>query len=160
MTADINAARRRWFAACREARIGEVDRKAIQARVVGKTSSSSMSVGEFNACLTDLKARGLWKPSHRAGGAASPRGKGQTYRRESDKAHIRKVFAIWSDMCRQNIPVIASRTGLVSFVQRMTKTEERPDGLSDPEWLSPEEANQVIEALKAWRARELAKRGR
>lgn len=150
--ADINAARRRWFAACREAGLDEDARKAIQARVAGKTSSSSMSVGEFNACLTDLKTRGLWKPG-------KSKRKGQTYRRESDKAHVRKVFAIWSDMCRQNIPVIANRTGLVSFVQRMTKTEERPGGLSDPEWLSPKEANQVIEALKAWRARELAKRG-
>lgn len=150
MTADINAARRRWFAACREAGLDDDARKAIQDRIAGEgASSSSMSVGEFNACLTDLKARGLWKPT---------KGKGQTYRRESDKAHVRKVFAIWSDMCRLNIPVIANRTGLVSFVQRMTKTEERPGGLSDPEWLSPEEANQVIEALKSWRARELAKR--
>lgn len=147
--ADLNNARRRWFAACREAGLAEVDRKAIQARVAGKTSSSTMSVSEFNACLTDLKSRGLWKPS---------KGKGQTYRRESDKAHVRKVFAIWSDMCRLNIPVIANRTGLVTFVERMTKTEQRPGGVSDPEWLSPEEANKVVEGLKAWRARELAKR--
>lgn len=149
--ADINAARRRWFAACREAGLDEDARKAIQSRVAGKTSSSSMSVGEFNACLTDLKARGLWKPT---------KSKGQTYRRQSDNAHVRKVFALWSDMCRQNIPVIANRTGLVSFVQRMTKTDERPGGLSDPESLSPDEANKVVEGLKSWRARELAKRSR
>lgn len=147
--ADINNARRRWFAACREAGVDDDARKAIQARVVGKTSSSAMSVAEFNACLTDLKERGVWAPN-KAGG--------QTFRRQSDNAHVRKVFAIWSDMCRENIPQVANRAGLVAFVQRMTKTAERPGGLSDPEWLSPDEANQVIEALKSWRARELAKR--
>jgi hypothetical protein len=30
--------------------------------------------------------------------------------------------------------------------------------VSDPEWLSPEQLNTVIEALKAWQKRELSKR--
>jgi hypothetical protein len=136
------------------------------SRVTGKTSSAGLKDHQLDAVLTEFKRLG-WAPKK----AAAP-AKGQ--RKASDKPHVRKVFAIWSDMCREGIPVIANRPGgsaadqddqrarraaLVAFVQRMTKTAQRPGGLADPEWLSPEEANHVIEGLKAWRNRELAKRG-
>lgn len=78
---------------------------------------------------------------------------GQRHRPASGKAHVRKVFAIWGDMCKANIPAIANRAGLLVFVQRMT-------GIDDPEWITPEQAQVVTEALKSWRVRVLAKRGR
>jgi len=121
----------------------------ILVRVTGKSSSAGLSDRQLDAVLAEFKRLG-WKPKK----SAAP------HRPASAKPHVRKVFAIWEDICRQGIPVIANRAGLSAFVQRMTKTEQRPAGLSDPEWLSPAEANRVIEGLKAWRARELAKRGR
>ncbi len=138
---DINAARRRWFAAAREAGLDDDARKAVQMRIAAKASSSAMSVADFNACLTDLKSRGLWAPA----GVAKP-GKTATWRKKSDKAHVRKVFAIWGDLCRADIPAKPDRASLLAFVKRMT-------GVDDPEWLTPAQANQVVEGLKAWRGR-------
>lgn len=146
---DMDRARRLWFAACKEAGLDPDSRKAIQARVAGKDSSSKMTLRDFNACLRDLQDRGVWKPK---------KAKAQTYRPKSND-HVSKVFAIWSDMCRDGIPDTPTRDGLISFVRRMTKSEHRPDGLGDPNWLSTVEANKVVEGLKAWRARELKKRG-
>jgi hypothetical protein len=149
---DVTKARRLWFAACKEAGLDENARKDVQKRVAGKESSSKMSLRDFNGCLRDLQDRGAWKPK-------KPITR-QSVRPKSEKPHVRKVFAIWSDMCRDNIPDNATRAGLIAFVQRMTKTDARPGGLSDPEWMSPEEAQKIAEGLKAWRARELAKRER
>ncbi len=124
--------------------------RAVLVRVTGKTSSKGLSDRQLDAVLVEFK---------RLGWAAKKAATQRAYRRASDKPHIRKIFAIWEDMCGLGIPRIANRTGLAVFVQRMTKTAARPEGLSDPEWLSPSEANKVVEGLKAWQARELAKRG-
>ncbi|MDA8230365.1 MAG: regulatory protein GemA [Magnetospirillum sp.] len=71
-------------------------------------------------------------------------------RKLSDKAHVRKVFAIWGDMCRAGIPDSPTPAALKSFVRKMT-------GVDDPEWMTAIQARTVIEALKAWETRELAK---
>lgn len=127
--------------------------REVLSRVTGKTSSAGLKDHQLDAVLTEFKRLG-WKPKPAKAKPGGPRP-----RPESDKPHVRKVFAIWTDMCQVGIPVIANRAGLIAFVQRMTKTEQRPAGLSDPEWLSPDDANKVVEGLKAWRKRELAKRG-
>ena len=121
--------------------------RAVLQRITGKTSSAGLKDHQLDAVLTEFKRLG-WSAKTASG-----------HRKKSDKPHVRKVFAVWSDMCRASIPDNPTRAGLIAFVQRMTRTEQRPGGLSDPEWLSPEQANVVVEALKAWRTRELAKRG-
>ena len=128
--------------------------RAILKRITGKDSSKGLGGLQLIAGLDEFKRLG-WQPK-----PAKAKPGSQRPRPESDKPHVRKVFAIWTDMCKAGIPVIANRAGLIAFVQRMTKTEQRPGGLSDPEWLSPEDANKVVEGLKAWRKRELAKRGK
>jgi Protein of unknown function (DUF1018) len=134
----ITIARGWWFRACKEAGLDEDARRAIQARICGKDSASDMTVRDFNACVDDLKQRKLWKPKKPQGAA--------TYRKPSGKAHVKKVFAIWGDMCRSGIPETPTRAALVAFVLRMT-------GLDDPEWMSVEQGAKVTEALKAWRKR-------
>lgn len=150
MSATRNPMLAKVHIAKKELGLDDATYRAVLERVTGKTSSAGLKDNQLDAVLTEFKRLG-WTPK-KAGAAP--------HRPASDKPHVRKVFAIWADMCRQNIPVINNRTGLVAFVQRMTKTEQRPGGLSDPEWLSPEQANVVVEGLKAWRARELAKRGK
>jgi len=137
------AARKMWFGACKEAGLDEDGRRAVQARICGKDSASTMSVRDFNACVEDLKARGLWTPKTKGGGAG--------YHKPSDKLHIRKVFAIWGDMCRGGIPETPTRAALVAFVNKMT-------GVDDPNWLTVEQAIKVTEGLKAWRKRVEASR--
>lgn len=143
---DITKARGLWFGACKEAKISEEDRRAVQLRICAKESASKMTVRDFNACVLELKARGLWKPKNPG-------------KKASTKPHVRKVWAIWRDMVAKGIPQDGSDAALRAFVARQTKSAKAPNGITDPEWLSPEEANKVTEGLKAWSNRELAKRG-
>ncbi len=131
-------ARKMWFGACKDAGLDEEARRAVQTRICGKDSASTMSVRDFNACVADLKARGLIKENKRGGGSG--------YRPPSSKPHVRKVFAIWGDMCRSSIPETPNRAALLAFIKRMT-------GVDDPEWMTVAQANTVTEGLKAWRKR-------
>jgi phage gp16-like protein len=122
--------------------------RAILNRITGQESSAGLNDTQLDKVLAEFKRLG-WSPKPVKGKATASAG--QRHRPASDKAHVRKVFAIWTDMCKANIPVIANRAGLLAFVQRMT-------GVDDPEWMTPEQAQVVTEALKSWRKRELAKR--
>ncbi len=135
----------------KELGLDEDSYRAILERVTGNSSAAGLTDRQLDAVLGEFKRLG-WTPPGAGTGASR-------YRAASGTAHVRKVFALWSDMCRQGIPETPTRAGLLAFVRRMTKTDQRPDGLDDPEWLLPAEANQVVEGLKAWRRRALAKRG-
>jgi len=74
----------------------------------------------------------------------------KTKRPKSKLPRVRKVWALWGDMCRKDLVraegLVAQRAALRAFVERMT-------GVADPEWLTPEQASQVIEGLKSWKSR-------
>jgi phage gp16-like protein len=117
--------------------------RALLARITGQETSKGLSRVQVDAVLAEFRRLG-WQ----AKSADGPR-----HRPASDKPEIRKVFAIWGDMVKQGIPRTPTRAGLLAYVRRMT-------GVDDPEWLSPTQAQKVIEGLKSWRARELAARAR
>jgi phage gp16-like protein len=75
--------------------------------------------------------------------------------KKSTKAYVRMIYAIWRDLR----PYLRdpSNAALRRFVQRQTKTPERPGGVTSPEFLNPEDGNLVIEGLKAWIGREKSK---
>lgn len=97
-------------------------------RVTGKRSAAKLTDGELGRVIDALKERGF-EPKRTA-----PR---------SDKAHVRKVWSLWADLERAGRLREPGRAALRSFVKRMTSVE-------DPEWLTPEQANVVIESLKQW----------
>lgn len=115
-------------------------------QVTGERSIRAMPEPARTRVLDALRARG------------AKSGNGARSFRPSDKPHVRKVFAIWGAMCRAGIPDNPTRAGLRAFVARMTASAERPEGVGNPEWLAPEDARKVTEALKAWERRALAKR--
>ena len=117
--------------------------RQILERLTGKSSSRDLKDHQLAAVLAEFQRLG-WTPPKGSGGAA-------TSRKASGKAHVRKVFAIWSDMCKGGIPETPTRAALLAFVKRMT-------GLDDPEWMTVTQANTVTEALKAWRKRAEAAR--
>jgi len=123
--------------------------RAILSRIVGQESSKGLTDIQLDKVLAEFKRLG-WSPQPKGKATATD---GQRHRPASGKAHVRKVFAIWTDMCREGIPETPTRAALLAFVQRMT-------GVDDPEWMTPAQAQVVTEALKGWRGRELAKRGR
>ena len=108
--------------------------RTFLGNLIGKRSLREMSESELGRVVEELRRNG-----------AAPR------KNATSKAHVRKVYAIWSDMCRAGIPDNPTRDGLRGFVRRMTSVD-------DPNWMSLEEAQKVTEALKAWRGREMKKR--
>ncbi|GBQ19859.1 Mu-like prophage protein gp16 [Gluconacetobacter sacchari DSM 12717] len=109
--------------------------RAVLVRVGGHYSAKDMSVGQIEAVLKEFVRLG-WKPKLATGKRRTP---------DSAKAYVRKVYAVWNEMA----PLLASggtREALRAFVERQT-------GVSAPEFLDAEQAKQIIEGLKAWRAR-------
>jgi phage gp16-like protein len=113
----------------------EDDYRATIERITGKRSSAECSAVELDSVLREFRRHG-YRP-----------------RRVSDKPDIRKLHALWRELAAMGRVTSASPEALAAWVQRMTKTAKRPQGLSSPEWLSPAEARTLIEALKQWIAR-------
>ncbi|WP_341893861.1 regulatory protein GemA [Ferrovibrio terrae] len=111
--------------------ISEDDYRAMLRNEFQVASSTDLAVPQLGALLTRING-------------------GKRFREASGKAYVRKIFAVWGEMCRQGIPDSRNRTALLAFVKRMTNKD-------DPEWLTPAEGNRVIEALKDWQERALAK---
>lgn len=106
--------------------------REVVSRVSGGRCSSAgdLTERELERMIASFKARG-WR-----GGAP----------KRSGSAHVRKIWALWGDMCRKGVVREPTRAALRAFVTRMTD-------VGDPEWLTPAQAIVVIEALKAWQAR-------
>lgn len=111
----------------------------ILRRLTGKSSSTACDMAELDAMLAEMKRLGFsdkWKPA-------------------SAKPNVRLIYGLWSDLrpfVRDN-----SRRALRRFVQRQTKSDGKPEGVDAPEFLTTEDANLVIEALKSWLDRERRK---
>lgn len=141
----VSPARRAMLAkvhlAAKELQLAEPAYRAIIHRVTGGAhdSAGACSDAQLDQLLAEFRRMG-WKPA-----------KGQAGGKPSGKPHVRKVFALWADMCRAGIPDHPDRAALVAFVKRQT-------GVDNPEWLTAEQANQVTEGLKAWQRRALQQR--
>lgn len=103
--------------------------RALLERMTGRSSAKDLTDQQLLVVVDEFKRLGF-RPK----------------RKRSDRPEVRKIFALWSAMVADGIVRGAPRPALRSFVERMT-------GVTDPEWLSPEQANIVIEALKAWQRR-------
>jgi hypothetical protein len=105
-------------------------------RVVGQRTCATCADQQLGLVLAEFR---------RLGWEAKPAVK------SSDKAQVRKILAIWADIC----PLLddAGDEALRGFVRRQTKSPVHPDGVDAPEWLNGAEANKVIEGLKGWLAR-------
>jgi len=113
--------------------------RVIVQRVTGHASSGECTSQQLDRLLAEFRRLG-W----------TPRPKGSKPKSKSPR--VRKIWALWGQMCRDGLVEAASRaeqrTALRTFVKRMT-------GVADPEWLKTHQASQVIEGLKAWRKRGL-----
>lgn len=136
MTASASADRKSMIAKVHIAKsqlgLEDDDYRAVLVRVTGKRSAADCSLGELDAVLKDLRARGF-KPV-----------------RASDTPHVRKIYALWRDLADKGVIENGSREALAAWVRRMTKKPERPEGIGSPEWLTAAAARPLIEALKRW----------
>jgi len=125
----------------------DIYRDAIGAVAAGKQSSKDLNNFQLGKLLDHFKARG-WK------GYVSPRKKPadfkNRYRQKSKRAVIRKIYVLWQILLDGGI-VTAERPD--GYVKRMTRRDDRPDGIANTEWIEDDEANAVIESLKRWISR-------
>lgn len=106
-------------------------------RVTGKRSAKDLDPRELLAVVNALRAAG-WK------GATNPR---------SGKPHVRKIWAMWHAMKVDGVvKANDERAALRAFVERLT-------GVTDPEWLTPEQGSTVIESIKQWKKRVESEQG-
>ncbi|MDA8049031.1 MAG: regulatory protein GemA [Rhodospirillales bacterium] len=99
--------------------------RALLKRVTGKESAGACDEGELERLIGEFR---------RLGFTDAPR-------RRSEKPYVRMIHGLWGDLK----PHLRNPTaeGLRAFVRRQT-------GVAAPEFLGPEQANKVIEGLKAW----------
>ncbi|WP_374631788.1 phage protein GemA/Gp16 family protein [Ferrovibrio sp.] len=134
------------------ARYGADRAKLIKAVHACKTKKGIDDEAYRDILERDFKAKSSTELDNRQlGSLLTTLNGGKWYRPKSSKPYVRMIFGLWAEMCRLGIPDYPTRAGLKAFVKRQAD-------VADPEWLTPETANAVIEALKAWKARELAKR--
>ena len=103
--------------------------RAVLMRVIGARSCAGVSARDLERVVDELKRLG-WRPAPR-----------KTAFRPSDKPYVRKVWALWGALGRAGKLEHPTRQGLRAFVKRQT-------GKDDPEWLTPSDANKVIEGVK------------
>lgn len=118
-------------AICQKNGIDETARRAIYARVTGKSSAGDMSEAERKSVVAHMNQKyGNRYPS----------------RKGSSKPYVRLIFALWKSVHEKGVVEDGSKTALRSFVKNKT-------GKDDPEFLTYSEATPVIEALKAMEKR-------
>lgn len=101
----------------------------------GATSTADLSVPNLYRVLEQLKAKGF---------KVRPKGKGK--RPQAADPQSKKIRSLWLTLRDQGAINDASEEALVAFVKNMT-------GVEALQWLSGEQASQVIENLKQWAGR-------
>lgn len=122
------------YGGCRQLGIDEEDRRDLFERVTGKRSVRAMTPKEQESVVLELRSKGF-KPASNA-------------KRKLTGPYAKKLQALW--IGAWNLGLIRSRNddALIAFVKRQT-------GIDHTRFLHyPEDAEKVIEALKAWMARD------
>jgi len=106
----------------------------------GASSAADLSATGRARVLAHFKHLG-WRPTGRKVSPVS------RHKDPHQKTQADKIRALWIDMHRAGMVRDRSERALSHFVYRITRKHS-------PDWLDAHEANQVIETLKQWAARE------
>ena len=106
--------------------------------ITGKRSAADCTMSQLNLVLRRMEAAGF----KRGGKKYSPR-----TRHKPLKTPIDKIRALWIDCAKQGKVADRTEVGLRKFIKRQT-------GVDKIDWLLPEQAQKVIEALKIIQERE------
>lgn len=114
--------------------------RAFLFRITGRRSAAELDQAGRTRVIEELRQFGFKRTP-----AAEKRA-----RRMADNTQLALIYGIWKQLRYAGALKDASERHLSAFVKKMT-------GIERAEWLAPEEAVKVIEGLKAWRDRVLAK---
>lgn len=129
MTAKIHLAKKQLA-------LTEDSYRDILRRVTGLDSARDMRADQLDAVLREFGRLG-WKARPTSKVSANPQ--------------VRMIHAVWKDIVA--LQGRGDAAALRAFVRRQTRTDEHPDGVDSPEFLTSPMAARVLEGLKAWRAR-------
>ena len=115
----------------------ETYRSALKT-IAGASSARDLPDEAIERVLAEFRRRG-WRPG-KARDASNAR-RSRRWRPPARYAHQRKVWALWGELKRRGVWRDPNPASLVKFVRRLT-------GVDDPDWLTPDRSNKVIEALK------------
>lgn len=111
----------------------------VVRRVTEQESCSSCTEGQLDRLVKEFTRLGFRPRKGRTGHSKHPQ--------------IRMIHAVWGDIVELGIDAADPAAALRAFVERQTKTTANPQGVSAPEFLDSDQANRVLEGLKAWRTR-------
>lgn len=126
-------------AAARELGLTDDGLRDVYARTIGSRSAAAASAADLGRVLDALRAAG-WAPAPR-------RRRRMGDRRPAGSPQARKLRALWLSAYHLGIARDSSERGLGRWVLRQTQIEAI-------DWVDPASLAKVIEALKAWVARE------
>lgn len=134
-----HALRKMIHVGCKELRISQEDRRALQLEVCGKESMADMSDAEMRAVLGRLKKDGF-QPSSAPGGK----------RPAAPRPDLRLCHVLWRKLGEAGALERSDRAGLNAFIRsqfgdRWNSVPADIDMLRDPDQI-----NAVIRALKSW----------
>ena len=111
----------------------------VVRRVTGSSSARDASDAALHRLLGAFRALG-WTPA-----------RAQHGKRRAAEAQVRMIYAVWNDL----VPYLRDHTdeALRAFTRRQTRSNQIPEGVAAPEFLTGKQANRVLEGLKAWLAR-------
>jgi hypothetical protein len=132
MSFDRKSALAKLHVAKRQLALTEDSYRAILLRVAGVASAALATDAQLLALLAEMRRFGFRDAK----------------RIDEQPKHVRKIWALWRELAPYLID--DSDAALFAFCQRQT-------GIARPEWLDGKRANQVIEGLKGWLAREQAR---
>lgn len=118
----------------RDLALDEDTYRAVLEQVAGASSARDLDDAALGRVVEHFRHLG-WRPERRA---------------RSDNPQVRKIWALWTDLCDAGATRSRGRSALRAFVRNRT-------GVGDPEWLTAAQAAKVIEELKSWQRR--ARRG-
>jgi phage gp16-like protein len=109
-------------------------------RITGRRSAAELDQAARTRVIEEMRQYGF-KRTPAAEKAA---------RRMADNSQLAMIHGLWKQLRYAGALTDPSERHLSAFIKRLTKIERA-------EWLAPEEAIKVIEAVKAWRNRVVAK---
>jgi phage gp16-like protein len=125
--------------------------RSVLSHVTNKTSCSSMTVPELEKVLTHFKNKGFKAKKTASNKKLSPQSG------TAKHAEIDKIRAIWITMAQHGFIQDGSETALCTYAKRMTSKSNQGAGVESVAWLNSTQAYVVLESLKKWHRRLMAK---
>lgn len=114
--------------------------RAMLVRVGDADSCADMDNAQLDAVLDEMETKGFKVSSS----------KSKKFYKKSNKPIVRKIFALWWELDRLGALAKPGREGLIPYIIKKTISDEKPNGVEVPDFLTTAEANIIIMALQSW----------